>query len=98
MSDSWGKFSHCRSKNKRGMYTIDTETAAAEDKEIALEYVENVYVENPTEAPAAKEEEALAMENPLAAECEGEKTAIMDSAAADEPVAAPDVGTETHMV
>ena len=93
MEDSWGKISHCRSKNKKGINSVDTATSAAEDKEIALE-----YVENPTEAPADEKQEALAVENPLAAECEGETTATLNSAAADEPGVAPEVETETHMV
>ena len=74
---------HCRSKNKKGNYSIDS-TNAAEEREIALEYVENAYVENPSAvASETKQEEVLAVDNPLAAECEGEKACTLDSVAAE---------------
>ena len=88
-----GECSHCRSKKKsKGSYSVDTAAVSADEKEIALEYVENAYVENPTVAPAAKEE-ALAMENPVAAECEGKMT--LDDAEMGEPLVAPETEKET---
>lgn len=92
-----GECSHCRSKKKsKGSYSVDT-AVSADEKEIALECVENAYVENPTVASAAKEE-ALAVENPVAAECEGEKTATLDDAETGEPFVAPETEKETPLV
>lgn len=78
----WCMF-HCRSRNKKGHYSVDSGNAE-EVKDIALEYVENAYVENPAAVTSeAKQEEGLAVDNPLAAECEGEKACPLDSVAAD---------------
>ena len=75
---------HCRSKNKKGNYSIDSANTA-EERDIALEYVENAYVESPTAVVSeTKQEEALAVDNPLAAECEGEKACTLDSVAAED--------------
>ena len=73
-----------RSKNKKGHYSVDSANAA-EERDIALEYVENAYVENATAvASENKQEEVLAIDNRLAEECEGEKACTLDGVAADD--------------
>lgn len=88
--------SQCRSKKKTGNYNIAA-TGSAEEKQIALEYVENPNVENADEAPMTKEEEALAAVNPLAAVyMEGEMSEVV--AGKDEVAAVPEAEKETPLV
>lgn len=88
--------SHCRSRKKSRKCSL-APTASAEEKQIALECVENQYVENADSPPATKEEEALkSAVNPLAVEyAEGEMNEEVTGK--DEPSAAPEAEKETPL-